>query len=125
MSWLSVLQATQMSCQTLPEWFGMGTQVAYMVAYRQRPEVRARRRANYDSRQRFLAAVKQTEGCNWCGYSGHPAALDFDHREDKTGTLSRMQHHAFPTMLEEVMKCDVLCANCHRIKTMKERTNGL
>ena len=54
--------------------------------------------------------------CAACGYAGSVAALEFHHRDPSTkvfemgafsgGSLSRLQ--------EEVGKCDLLCANCHR-----------
>jgi len=55
-----------------------------------------------------------------CGYRGHPAALDFDHvRGEKTMAVSLMaeRYASWAKVLEEIEKCVVRCANCHRIKT--------
>src|SRR5690349_14851654 len=51
--------------------------------------------------------------------------LEFDHvYGTKAGNITHMLHRAFPWPLieEEIAKCEVRCANCHRIKTM-ERGN--
>jgi hypothetical protein len=48
--------------------------------------------------------------------------MDFDHREDETKTahVSRMiEKMSLQKLLEEIEKCDVVCANCHRIRTFQ------
>lgn len=68
----------------------------------------------------MATAIKLARGCIDCGYNAHPAALDFDHvRGEKKRNVS-----LFSTtqkgLLEEIAKCDVRCANCHRVKTWTE-----
>ncbi len=50
--------------------------------------------------------------------------LDFDHRDRKKKfkEVSKMRsgHYCWDTIKKEIDKCDVRCANCHRIKTLKE-----
>lgn len=52
-----------------------------------------------------------------CGESD-PCALDFHHKnsEDKLFTLSSAAYkgRSFKEIEEEIAKCDILCANCHR-----------
>lgn len=47
--------------------------------------------------------------------------MDFDHRDphDKTANLSAAWAGGWTRerVLEEAAKCDVVCANCHRIRT--------
>ena len=46
--------------------------------------------------------------------------LEFDHvRGKKSGDISRMviQSYSWSTIEAEIAKCEVRCANCHRIKT--------
>jgi hypothetical protein len=46
--------------------------------------------------------------------------LDFDHRDPgtKCDHVARLVHNAsWATVLQEIEKCDVRCANCHRRKT--------
>jgi hypothetical protein len=75
-------------------------------------------------RRRMLEAVKLTAGCTVCGYDAHAEALDFDHRPgvQKVRNLAAMVGWALPTIWAEVMKCDVVCANCHRVRTTTRRT---
>ena len=69
--------------------------------------------------------VRQLGGkCIDCGYDKHLAALDFDHvnPKEKVATLSRLlQVGSYTMALAEAKKCVIRCANCHRIKTFKER----
>ncbi len=67
----------------------------------------------------FVDSYKKKKGCFCCGYNIHPSALDFDHinPEEKTMNVSQMLALNKDRLLAEVKKCQVLCANCHRIKT--------
>ena len=71
-----------------------------------------------------FAAFKATKTCTKCGES-HPAALDFHHlisknTNKKVYKLVSDGHH-WPRILEEITKCIVLCANCHRKHHYDER----
>jgi hypothetical protein len=49
--------------------------------------------------------------------------LEFDHvRGEKKGSVSRMVHNgqSLKTIQEEMAKCEVRCANCHRLKTYRD-----
>jgi hypothetical protein len=84
--------------------------------YRERElaDTRARRAAN----RRKLTEYKLTMGCIDCGFTEHPAALEFDHvRGKKTAILARAVSWSEDRMWAEVDKCEVRCANCHRIRT--------
>lgn len=58
--------------------------------------------------------------CMDCGGSFHYSAMDFDHR-DKTSKVKNVGHivSSMRLLLEEIAKCDLVCANCHRIRTWK------
>ena len=55
--------------------------------------------------------------CTRCGFTGHPEALDFAHRDPKTKTVGIAQANTWARAVKEAEKCDILCANCHRIQT--------
>jgi hypothetical protein len=51
--------------------------------------------------------------------------MDFDHREGelKTDNVANLvaSPHSMKKLLEEIAKCDLVCANCHRIRTHARR----
>lgn len=65
---------------------------------------------------------KQNVGCTQCGYNAHGAALDFNHL-DPSQKVCQITAQNWKTAKgeEERMKCELLCANCHRIETFKQR----
>jgi hypothetical protein len=70
--------------------------------------------------------IKLARGCVDCGYKAHPAALDFDHRpgEIKTYAVCTMAGMSQALIDAEIAKCDVRCANCHRISTFNRGQLG-
>jgi hypothetical protein len=79
---------------------------------------RAIQKALGKRRQTELGAIKTLAGCKDCGYRAHPAALDFHHLDKKTFSLSRAASKgaSLARLLQEISRCVVLCANCHRIR---------
>lgn len=63
--------------------------------------------------------------CMDCGNSFPSCAMDFDHRpgETKKNTVSvlRARTVSKKILLTEIAKCDLVCANCHRIRTFQRR----
>lgn len=61
------------------------------------------------------------ESCVDCGISDI-RVLEFDHvRGDKVANISAMLGSASrERLLQEIAKCDIVCANCHRIRTAKQ-----
>jgi hypothetical protein len=73
-----------------------------------------------------LAQIKESTGCIDCGINNH-IILDFDHIKDKKYNISQMIRDGFSwkAIIKEIEKCEVVCANCHRIRTHKRRTGTL
>ena len=70
-------------------------------------------------------SFKATLSCVQCGQN-HPATFDFHHinRDTKEASVNELiKNRAFKRAMEEVKKCVVLCANCHRIHHHNERQN--
>jgi hypothetical protein len=85
---------------------------------------RDRKRARAAEFRAYVQAIKLERGCSDCGYREHPAALDFDHLPGhvKAGKLASMAcGSAKKTILAEIAKCEVVCANCHRVRTAERR----
>jgi hypothetical protein len=71
--------------------------------------------------QQFIASVLQT-GCVDCG-TKDIRVLEFDHLKDKTIGISHMRTHSLERLKEEISKCEVVCANCHNIRTSTRRAD--
>lgn len=71
-------------------------------------------------RKEWVRAYKVEKGCTDCGYNGHWAALDFDHLPGtvKVDDIRSGASFGWVALLEEITKCEVVCANCHRIRTV-------
>lgn len=71
----------------------------------------------------LVISIKETLGCIDCGIND-VRVLDFDHvRGDKKREISDMvsERRAIRDILNEISKCEVRCANCHRIVTHNRR----
>lgn len=69
----------------------------------------------------FVISLKQ-KPCMDCGVQYPHYVMDFDHRDSsvKFMTISLMaktHHFSKENLLKEVAKCDLVCSNCHRIRT--------
>lgn len=75
--------------------------------------------------QEFVQKVKERP-CVDCGNRFPAPVMEFDHRiaEEKSFNLSRARDYSFAQVVEEIAKCDLVCANCHRVRTWRQR-NGL
>ena len=71
----------------------------------------------------YIREYKLHKGCSECGYNKSAIALDLDHidRNKKTGSLSKAYRWPWSRIEQELENCVVLCANCHRIKTEREK----
>jgi hypothetical protein len=86
-------------------------------------ETKKRTKEKRSSLKKEWRAFKATLYCAKCGFN-HPAALDFHHEDPSTKTDSVNQlvsDGRFKAAMQEVKKCVVLCANCHRIHHHDER----
>ncbi len=88
---------------------------------RKREKFRSRR----EEQMKFLERVRELP-CADCGRRFLPVVMEFDHR-DPSAKRYAMNTVAgrlrFSRLLEEMAKCDILCTNCHRIRT-RRRSHG-
>ena len=83
-----------------------------------------RERERIRSRQAATLAILRDlrrAPCVDCGATLSPHQMDFDHRDPRIKsfrlTAGRAMLAAWDTLLKEVAKCDIVCANCHRLRT--------
>src|SRR6476661_3498495 len=85
------------------------------------------RTEEYRLRWRYHADILdqlRSVACADCGGTFPQCAMDFDHRDPttKTRSVTRMISRAsIERILVEVAKCDIVCANCHRLRTFERR----
>ena len=67
----------------------------------------------------YIVDYLKQNPCVDCGETD-PIVLEFDHLADKTCDVSKLNHGSFESLIKEIAKCEVRCANCHRRKTAKQ-----
>lgn len=80
------------------------------------------RHAQAERKRSLMWEILTTSECKNCGNTD-PEVLEFDHREQvgKSFHVSEMMYsYSWESILAEIAKCDVLCANCHRKRTIKQ-----
>ena len=105
-----------------------------------RPLTAAERQRRYRQRhggpraalESAIATWKLERGCADCGLKvDEPSVYDFDHvRGVKVNDIGNILRYGgyrktgvatLEALVEEMEKCDVVCANCHRIRTAQRR----
>lgn len=80
----------------------------------------ARKREARDRNKEYIRTVKEKSVCADCKQSYHYSQMDFDHVDGKKKhNLARYANSAvsIKTIKQEIAKCEVVCANCHRYRT--------
>jgi hypothetical protein len=83
-----------------------------------------RKREVWRAQARLLDHLRDRP-CTDCGGRFPPCAMDFDHRDpaSKLSAVTRMIGRAGTArILDEAAKCDIVCANCHRLRTFDRRS---
>jgi hypothetical protein len=71
--------------------------------------------------------IKLMNGCHDCGWNEWARGLDWDHvRGVKIKTIAILiaNGRPWPDVLAEMRKCELVCANCHRIRTCQRRVTA-
>lgn len=80
------------------------------------------RRKKYLKMKAWLDELRSNP-CMDCNRTFPPVCMDFDHRpgEIKRACVAVLMRNGFSkeTVMAEIVKCDLVCANCHRIRTQK------
>ena len=72
-------------------------------------------------RTKLLLEYFESHPCVDCG-EHDPVVLEFDHLRDKRFDVgNRLVSVKWQTILDEIAKCEVVCANCHRRRTAVRR----
>ena len=70
--------------------------------------------------QLYVQALKTKTACADCKRRFHHSAMDFDHVVgSKESNISLLVNTAYSLkkVKREIAKCEIVCANCHRVRT--------
>ena len=96
------------------------TRAEYQAEYFQRRGKQVQQQRQAERKER-TDAIKLAAGCMDCDGVEWPAVcLDFDHRpgEVKLFQIGGSGNRGWAVVEAEIAKCDVVCANHHRLRTM-------
>jgi hypothetical protein len=101
--------------------------IAYYLGEGQKEKVRERTNRKRTELKRKIWKVKEDSGCIDCGEKYPHWMLDFDHKpgEVKIDSPTKILHmYSWEKAIIEIKKCDIVCANCHRIRTYTRNQTG-
>ena len=104
----------------------------YAIGYQGPVDGDALQKAVYEFRRQVIDKIEQAKNrpCTDCDGTFPYCCMHFDHRDptEKVFCISEAVTELKCNMVDldaEIAKCDVVCANCHAIRTSKHRALGL
>lgn len=100
--------------------------IAYHLGPGQKDKTYNRTKDIRSSNIQKLREIKEHSGCIDCGEKYPHYMLEFDHlpeyeKLENVGNVAR--RHSWQKALEEISKCDIVCANCHKARTWERYQN--
>ena len=94
--------------------------------HRNKPAMVERNRKFMVKRRELIQSFKD-KPCVDCGVKYPYYVMDFDHKEGelKNFNLATSAYKDLRRVQEEMCKCDLVCANCHRERTHQRRLVGV
>lgn len=98
----------------------------YRRKYRKsRPDLEAKyaiaRRLYFERVRDFVRSQKHNKPCTDCAVSYPYYVMQFDHRGEEAKSFNVSQVPTIAKAKKEISKCDLVCANCHFIRTHNRR----
>lgn len=85
----------------------------------------ARHKANRDRNFKIIDDLRDNTPCMDCGIQYPHYVMDFDHvrgEKIKDVTLGAADGWSVDKLMAEVAKCEIVCSNCHRVRTWQRRS---
>jgi hypothetical protein len=98
-----------------------GYDAAYFRA--ERPRVMATKRKRWTQLVEWYNELKASSPCVDCGQHFHHAAMTWDHLpgNEKRADVSNLRRISRRAVLREIEKCELVCANCHAVRSYERR----
>ena len=97
----------------------------YLSNPARRASIRERAKNDMSASKQYIKKYKQTHPCVKCGENRY-YVLDFHHIDNnKERELSQVKTWSISKIQQEIDKCAILCANCHRDFHWQETNNGI
>lgn len=100
----------------------------YAASPDQSEKRRLRQKEKRAEKRKFIVEYKDVP-CMDCGEKYPHYVMDFDHRdpEKKNFNIAKSvdDNVAWQKLKDEIAKCDIVCANCHRKRTFKHKEFGV
>jgi hypothetical protein len=96
----------------------------YYASHKVEQAARVRKdKKKFRARLREFLAVVKSAPCVDCKRRYPPYVMDFDHLDPTTKKfhVSHGSSRSMKAVKEEIAKCELVCANCHRIRTHKNK----
>jgi hypothetical protein len=78
--------------------------------------------ARSEAKRKLRLKDLKNRPCMDCGGRFPPECMDFDHvRGVKVMGISHLYRYSMDRLTKELAKCELVCANCHRIRTKARR----
>lgn len=70
-----------------------------------------------EKERNWIKSLKENKCCERCGFDNHKA-LQWHHKnpKDKTFNIADAIRYSRQDILDEIAKCELICANCHQIE---------
>ena len=77
--------------------------------------------------ERCRETIRQLKNvpCVDCGVRYPPCVMDFDHRDPAQKRCEVSNIRSINSIKLEADKCDVVCANCHRLRSFKGKESAI
>lgn len=72
---------------------------------------------------KYLISLKEKNPCTDCRQYYSYYVMDWDHIPDKGVKIDRLANMVYrcslKKIMEEIAKCELVCSNCHRVRTFR------
>lgn len=101
--------------------------ISYHLGPGQKEKTKERSTRSRTKLKRQLWDIKEESGCVDCGEKYPHYMLDFDHIPgfEKIGNVADVvANYSWEKGMKELEKCQIVCANCHRIRSYQRNQNS-